>query len=79
MKPQISGIIETVHVEPGQVVKKGDLMVAIRVVPDVVRLNEAEAQVRTAKLNERNAQLSSSAGKLKEVVSESEFETRAGL
>ena len=33
VKPQISGIIETVHVEPGRVVKKGDLMVTIRVVP----------------------------------------------
>ena len=66
--------IETVHVEPGQVVKKGDLMVTIRVVPDVVRLNEAEAQVRTAKLNERNAKAEFERfSKLKEVVSESEF------
>ena len=74
VKPQISGIIETVHVEPGQVVKKGDLMVTIRVVPDVVRLNEAEAQVRAAKLNERNAKAEFERfSKLKEVVSESEF------
>ena len=80
VKPQISGIIETVHVEPGQVVKKGDLMVTIRVVPDVVRLNEAEAQVRAAKLNERNAKAEFERfSKLKEVVSQSEFAKRARL
>ena len=74
VKPQISGIIEKVHIEPGQVVKKGDLMVTIRVVPDVVRLNEAEAQVRAAKLNERNAKSEFERfSKLKDVVSESEF------
>ena len=81
VKPQISGIIETVHVEPGQVVKKGDLMVTIRVVPDVVRLNEAEAQVRAAKLNERNAKAEFERfSKLKEVVSRERVrETRTRL
>ncbi|MEM6793695.1 MAG: biotin/lipoyl-binding protein, partial [Acidobacteriota bacterium] len=42
IKPQISGIIEELFVEAGDVVKRGDLVARIRVVPDTLSLNEAE-------------------------------------
>ncbi len=74
VKPQISGIVAKVHVEPGQVLKKGDLIVTIRVVPDVVRVNDAEAKLRAAQLNEKNAKSEFERfSQLKEVISESEF------
>ena len=74
VKPQISGIIKKVHAEPGQIVEKGDLLVTIRVVPDVVRVNDAEAKLRAAQLNTKNAKREFERfSQLKEVVSESEF------
>ena len=74
VKPQISGIIKKVHAEPGQIVEKGDLLVTIRVVPDVVRVNDAEAKLRVAQLNTKNAKREFERfSQLKEVVSESEF------
>lgn len=77
VKPQISGIIAKVHVEPGQIVKKGELIVTIRVVPDVVRVNDAEAKLRAAQLNEKNAKSEFERfSQLKEVVSESEFSAK---
>ena len=74
VKPQISGIIQKVHVEPGQILEEGDLIVTIRVVPDVVRVNDAEAKLRAARLNEQNARGEFERfSQLKDVVSESEF------
>jgi len=55
IKPRISGIIEKIYVEEGAIVKKGDMIASIRVVPNVQQLNGAQGNVRAAKLQLDNA------------------------
>lgn len=57
IKPNISGVIETVHVEAGEFVEAGDLIADIKVVPNVTTLTSAKnniasqnTAVQTAKL-----------------------------
>ena len=42
IKSQVSGIIEELYVEAGQVVKAGQLIAKIRIVPNVVNVNNAQ-------------------------------------
>ena len=48
IKPVISGIVADVYVEAGDYVKKGDVLAQIRVVPNMVALNNAENRVNQA-------------------------------
>ena len=48
VKPQVSGIIQSIRVEPGQVVKRGDLLASIRVVPNTAALAAAQSRVLQA-------------------------------
>lgn len=57
IKPQISGIVDEVLVEPGDVVERGDLVARIQVVPDMTRLNDAESRVAQARIALENAEL----------------------
>jgi HlyD family secretion protein len=57
IKPRVSGIIRKLHVEPGDVVQEGDLIAEIKIVPDVAALTQAEAQVRSARIAVRHAEL----------------------
>lgn len=50
IKPQMSGIISEVHKEAGDIVKAGDIIATIQVVPDMVNLSNAESRVERAKL-----------------------------
>jgi HlyD family secretion protein len=50
IKSNISGIVDTLLVEPGDLVKAGDLIAKVRIVPDTVSLNRAEADVSAAKI-----------------------------
>ncbi|WP_397364757.1 efflux RND transporter periplasmic adaptor subunit [Olleya sp. R77988] len=56
LKPQISGIVDKIFVEEGDVVKKGDLIAKIRVVPNEQNLASASSRINTAKLSRNNAQ-----------------------
>lgn len=56
IKPQVSGLIEKLYVEAGNVVKKGDLIASIRIIPDMVNLNNAENRVNRARISLKNAQ-----------------------
>lgn len=81
IKPRVSGVLVNLLVQPGQQVKSGDLIARIRIIPDVVSLNNAEARVESAGLNLAAAEkeLRRTEQLLKEqLVSESEF-TRAEL
>ncbi|MCH8555801.1 MAG: efflux RND transporter periplasmic adaptor subunit [Schleiferiaceae bacterium] len=49
IKPQVSGIIEELFVEPGDQVKAGDLLARIRIVPNMAALNQAENRLAIAK------------------------------
>ncbi|MGC8824039.1 MAG: efflux RND transporter periplasmic adaptor subunit [Bacteroidales bacterium] len=55
IKPQVSGIIEKIYVEPGMSIKKGDLIAKVKIIPNMVSLNEAEARVNKAKINLEDA------------------------
>ena len=56
IKPQISGIIEAILVDPGRAVKKGDLIARIRMVPNMVDLNDAQNRLERARIGLEQAQ-----------------------
>jgi HlyD family secretion protein len=51
IKPQMSGIIAEVYKEAGDIVKAGDIIAKIKVIPDMVSLNSAESRVQLAQLS----------------------------
>ena len=56
IKPRVSGIIEEIAVEAGQIVKAGDLIAKIRLVPDMVSLNNARNRLAVAQIRFDSAQ-----------------------
>ncbi|MDP6909041.1 MAG: biotin/lipoyl-binding protein, partial [Flavobacteriales bacterium] len=56
IKPRVSGIIEKVYVEEGQMVKSGDPIAKVKIVPDMVTLNNAQNRVEMANLAVQDAQ-----------------------
>ncbi|NPD83670.1 efflux RND transporter periplasmic adaptor subunit [Lentimicrobium sp. L6] len=50
IKPKVSGIIEEIYVEEGQILKKGDLIARVKIIPNMVNLNNAESRVDRAKI-----------------------------
>jgi HlyD family secretion protein len=58
IKPTVSGIVEQIFVEPGQKVKKGDLIARVKIIPDMISLNNAESRFNRAKLNFEDSRLS---------------------
>ena len=77
IKPQMSGIIAAVYKEAGDIVKAGDVIAKIKVIPDMVSLNSAESRVSRAQIsydqskknNDRDAKLFAD-----KVISKEEFE-----
>ena len=55
IKPRVSGIIEKLHVQPGQSIEKGQLLASIAIVPNVANLQRAEAQVEAARISFNSA------------------------
>jgi HlyD family secretion protein len=56
IKPQISGIIVELYKEAGELVKAGDVIAKVKVIPDIVQLNSAESRLKTAEINLEQAQ-----------------------
>ena len=56
IKPQVSGIISEINVEAGDLVKEGDIIAKIKVVPDEGQLASAQSRVRVAELTLANSQ-----------------------
>ena len=50
IKPQVSGVVEQIHVEAGDRVKEGDLLAKVDIIPDLVNLNKAESRLKLAKI-----------------------------
>jgi HlyD family secretion protein len=50
IKPQVSGIIEEIFVEAGKKVRQGDVIARIRIIPDLINLNNAEGRLDRAKI-----------------------------
>jgi len=51
IKPQISGIIVELYKEAGQLVKAGDVIAKVKVIPDIAQLNGAESRLKTTEIN----------------------------
>lgn len=56
VKSQVSGVVDALYKLPGEYVKTGDLIAKIKIIPDVVALNNAEARIQTAHINFKNAE-----------------------
>jgi HlyD family secretion protein len=50
IKPQVPGIIEEIFVQPGEEIQKGTALAKIRIVPDLVNLNEAKNRLNKARI-----------------------------
>ena len=57
VKPQISGIITDIYKEAGDVVKAGEVIAKVKVIPDMSQLSSAESRVRLAEINAKHAQV----------------------
>ena len=57
IKPNISGIIDLIFVEAGAIVKTGDLIAQVRVVPNINALNSAQNGIKAAKTQLETARL----------------------
>jgi len=55
VKPKITGVISELNVEPGKLVKKGDQLGKVEIIPDAQSVNTAESGVRTAQISVENA------------------------
>ncbi len=55
IKPQVSGVIEKLYVEPGQMVKKGQRLALIKLIPSEVNINSATSNLELTKLRYNDA------------------------
>ena len=77
IKPQVSGIVTEIRVQPGDIVKEGDFIARIKVIPDMLSLNNAQNRVRSAEITLKNAKTDFERNKrlLKDkVIAQSEFQ-----
>jgi HlyD family secretion protein len=57
IKPRVSGVISKLNIEPGDFVKEKALIATIQIIPDVVSLNAAESNLKSAQISHDNAAL----------------------
>lgn len=57
VKPQISGIITEICKEAGDYVQAGEVIAKVKVIPDMGQLSSAQARVRLAEINLKQAQV----------------------
>ena len=77
IKPQISGIIQTLYVEEGDNVKTGDLLAKVKVVPNEQSLNSAKGRLANTKILMENAKIEFNRNKglfEKEIISQKDFQ-----
>lgn len=77
IKPQISGIIEEIFVEPGRKIKAGDLIARVKIIPNMLNLANAESRVNRAQISLQDTKRAFDRQKElfeKHVVAEAEFQ-----
>ncbi|WP_440066829.1 efflux RND transporter periplasmic adaptor subunit [Tenacibaculum discolor] len=77
IKPQIAGIIDKIVVEEGAIVKAGDLLATVRVVPNEQSLQSARGRINSVEIQLKNAKTQYDRNKKlfdKGVISSQEFE-----
>ena len=57
VKPQISGIITEICKQAGDFVQAGEVIAKVKVIPDMGQLSSAQARVRLAEINLKQAQV----------------------
>jgi HlyD family secretion protein len=57
IKPQISGIITNIYKQAGQPVTVGEVIAKVKVIPDMGSLSSAQARVRLAEINMKQANI----------------------
>ncbi|MGE0088903.1 MAG: efflux RND transporter periplasmic adaptor subunit [Bacteroidales bacterium] len=57
IKSQISGIVQEIYVTAGHIVKKGDLIAKVKIIPEMISLNNAESRLQRAKISFDNSLL----------------------
>ncbi len=57
VKPQISGIITDIYKEAGEKVAAGEVIAKVKVIPDESQLSSAQARIRLAAINARQARV----------------------
>ena len=57
IKPNISGIIQELYIEAGDLVNVGMVLAKVRIIPDLERLNAAEARLERANIALENAKI----------------------
>ena len=55
IKSQVSGVVDKIYVEAGQLAKKSQLLAKIRIIPNSVALNNAQTKLRSARINYNNS------------------------
>jgi HlyD family secretion protein len=76
VKSQVSGVVEKLFVVAGQKVTKGDILAKITLLPSLVQVNSAEAQLQSSKINLQNSEVEFKRQKKlfeQKLISESEF------
>ncbi len=77
VKPQVSGIVDELYVEAGNIVKKDQVLARIKIIPDMVNLNGAESRLNQAKIRMEDARQDYDRQKElfdRKVISQSEFQ-----
>ena len=77
VKPQINGIIAELYKEAGQMVKEGEVIAKLRVIPDMNSLSAAQSRVRLSEINLKQARTNYEREKAlydKKLVSDDEYD-----
>lgn len=56
IKPQVSGIVDQIYIEPGDIVNEGDLIAKVTIIPDMVSLSGAESRLNRSRISLENAE-----------------------
>ncbi len=56
VKPQVSGVIDRLYVEAGELIKKGEKIARIKLIPSQVNINSAQSSVELSRLQVKNAE-----------------------
>lgn len=77
IKPQINGIISELYKEAGEMVKEGEVIAKLKVIPDMGSLSSAESRLRLSEMNLKQAETDHNRQKAlydKELVSMEEYD-----
>lgn len=78
IKPNITGIVGSLLAKEGQIVKKGDMIAQLKIIPDVGSLNSAKLQIKSAQISFDNQSRNFKRQKTlyqQGVISKAEYET----